>query len=149
MSVVTSSAAELRREAAKAREIADELARQAAEAAVAEREASRPKMPVIPAGEARVVTFTRYQSGREYAYAALGWREGRSYRWAVTGSETRRFNWPGLLDFIGEANWASLAFVTAATPILPPGAEPPVAEEMARYGRVRRTVPVYDAQDEA
>ncbi len=135
--VVTSSAAQLRREAEQAARIAEDLARQATEAALAEREASRPKMPPVDVdGKTTVITFVRYQSGREYQYAAIGWRTGRSVRWAVTGSETRRFNWPGLLDFIGEANWHSIAEVTETRRILPRSAEPPVAETMGRYGRV-------------
>lgn len=139
MTIVTSRAAELRREAEQARRVADELARQASEAAAAEREASRPKMPEMSEGDHPVVYFTRYQAGREYGYAAIGWRTGHSYRWAVTGQETRRFNWPGLLDFIGEANWPSLVRMTGADHLLPPGAEPGVAERMGRYGRVLGT----------
>lgn len=141
--VVTSSAAELRRQAAQAREIADQLARDAAAAAVAEREASRPKMPQIMDGAPTCVTFTKYQAGREYAYAAVGWRTGRSIRWAVTGSTTDRFNWPGLLDFIGEANWSTLRVVTDQEYVLSPEAEPPAAEKMGSYGRVVDTVSPY------
>ncbi|QWY84429.1 hypothetical protein SEA_KNOCKER_87 [Mycobacterium phage Knocker] len=139
MSVVTSSAAELRRQAEQARQIADDLARQAAEALVAEREATRPKMPAMGAEDRPVIYFERYQAGKSYSYAAIGWREGRSYRWAVTGSESRRFNWPGLLDFIGEANWPTIVAMTGGEHLLPAGAEPPVAERMGRYGRVLGT----------
>jgi len=136
MSAVMSSATELRRQAEKARAIADELASQAAAAAIAEREAARPKMPNIADNAPTYITFERYQAGRNYGYAAVGWRSGRSVRWAVTGSETRRFNWPGLLDFIGESNWATMRVVTDQDYIVTPGGEPPVAETMGRYGRV-------------
>ncbi|AYP70074.1 hypothetical protein I5G62_gp88 [Mycobacterium phage CRB2] len=131
------TAAELRRQAAQAREIAEQLARDASAATRAELEASRPKCPVlIGEGDSAMVGFTRYQSGREYRYAAIGWRTGRSVRWMVTGEETRRFNWPGLLAFIGEANWSSLVRLVEGERLLPEGVEPPVAEEMGRFGRV-------------
>lgn len=145
------TAAQLQREAEQAARIAAELSEQAAAARRAELEASRPKEPAVEAGLPEFVMFSRYQSGRVYTYAAVGWQEGRGRtkvtRWAVTGSETRRFNWPGLLNFIGEANWHTLYQFTDSRLLLPAGAEPPVAEEMARYGRVTRTVPVYDEQD--
>lgn len=133
------SAAQLRAEAARARAVADELTRQAAEQAVAEEEARKPKMPRVAQGENPVVAFSRYQSGREYAYAAVGWRDGRSVRWAVTGQEGRRFNWPGLLQFVGEANWATLRSLVDGDSLLPEGVEPPVAEEMGAFGRVLGT----------
>lgn len=131
------TAAELRRQAAQAREIAAQLARDADAATRAELEASRPRCPLIGSdAESALVSFTRYQSGREYRYAAVGWRTGRSIRWAVTGANTDRFNWPGLLAFIGEANWPSIRLLEEGEPLLPPGTEPPVAEKMGRYGRV-------------
>ncbi|AHJ88392.1 hypothetical protein CG91_gp092 [Mycobacterium phage 39HC] len=133
------SAAYLRAEAARLLEAAGEAERAEARALLLAREAARPKMPEVGEGPAYVV-FRRYQAGREYAYAAVGWREGRSVRWAVTGAETRRFNWPGLLEFIGEANWSTLWTVTAADRLGPePGAEPPTAEVMGRFGRVERS----------
>jgi hypothetical protein len=136
---VPPSAAYLRQEAARLLELAGERERAEARALLLAREAARPKMPEVGEGPAYVI-FRRYQSGREYGYAAVGWREGRSVRWAVTGSETRRFNWPGLLEFIGEANWPTLWTVTAGERLGPePGAEPPTAEVMGRYGRVERT----------
>lgn len=137
MTVMT--AAKMREEAARAREIADQLARDAAAATAAEIEASRPRCPTIAEGDNPVIYFTKYQAGREYGYAAIGWRTGRSVRWAVTGNTTDRFNWPGLLAFIGEANWPSIVRMTGAEHLLPPGAEPPVAEQMGRYGRVLGT----------
>lgn len=138
------TASQLRAEAARARAIAEELTRQAAEQAVAEEEARKPRCPQVMEGAPTYVTFTRYMNGREYAYAAVGWRAGRSVRWAVTGSEDRRFNWPALLQYVGEANWSTLRVVTDQEPILTPGGEPPVAEVMGRYGRVRGTEPVED-----
>lgn len=146
-----SDAATLQAQADQAARIAQELAQQAAAARRAEIAASRPAEPPVEAGLPEFVMFSRYQSGRAYTYAAIGWVEGRGRnqvtRWAVTGSETRRFNWPGLLAFIGEANWSTLHQFTDTRSLLPAGGEPPVAEEMARYGRVRRTVPVYDEGD--
>ncbi|AGT12824.1 hypothetical protein REPROBATE_88 [Mycobacterium phage Reprobate] len=133
------TAAQLRAEAARARSIAEELTRQAAEQAIAEEEARKPKMPRVAQGEHPVVAFERYQSGRNYNYAAVGWRDGRSVRWAVTGQEGRRFNWPGLLQFIGEANWATLRSLVDGDSLLPEGVEPPVAEEMGAFGRVLGT----------
>lgn len=132
-----STASQLREEAARARKIADELNRQAVHAQIAEEEARRPKMPMVDADNTPVIVFERYQSGRSYNYAAIGWREGRSVRWAVTGSENRRFNWPGLLRFIGESNWATLRHVVTTVPLITPEAEPPVAETMGNYGRVK------------
>jgi hypothetical protein len=135
------SAAELRRRAQEARQEADRLAREANAAQQAELAASRPQMPSVGGvGDRAIVSFTRYQSGREYNYAALGWRLGNSVRWVVTGSETRRFNWPGLLDFIGEANWPSLHLMAEHRLLGPlPGAEPAVAETMGAFGRVLGT----------
>ncbi|AGT12991.1 hypothetical protein KAYACHO_87 [Mycobacterium phage KayaCho] len=134
------SAAYLRQEAARLLELAGERERAEARALLMAREAARPKMPEVGADDRPVVYFTKYQAGREYSYAALGWREGRSVRWVVTGSETRRFNWPGLLEFIGEANWPSLVHMTGGDHLgPPPGAEPPTAEVMGRFGRVERS----------
>jgi len=133
------TAAQLRAEAERARRVADELTRQAAEQAVAEEEARKPKMPRVAEGENPVVAFERWQSGRSYAYAAVGFRNGRQVRWAVTGEETRRFNWPGLLAFVGEANWQTLRTLVDGDSLLPEGVEPPVAEDMGRFGRVLGT----------
>ncbi|AYB69133.1 hypothetical protein SEA_EAGLEHORSE_85 [Mycobacterium phage Eaglehorse] len=56
---------------------ARELRRQAALLAQAQLEASRPRMPELGGeGDHAVVSFTKYQSGREYRYAAIGWRVG-------------------------------------------------------------------------
>lgn len=139
----TPTAASLREEAAKARQIADELARQATVAARLEKEAATPREPEVEPGLPEFVMFSRYESGRVYTYAAIGWVEGRGRtritRWAVTGSETRRFNWPGLLAFIGEGNWSTLYQFTDTVALRAPGGEPPVAERMGRYGRVLGT----------
>lgn len=141
------SAGSLRAQAQQARELADRLARAAAEAAVAEEAARKPACPQVMEGAPTYVTFTRYMNGREYAYAAVGWRAGRSVRGAITGSEDRRFNWPALLQYVGEANWSTLRVVTDQEPILTPGGEPPVAEVMGRYGRVLGTEPVIEGDD--
>lgn len=137
MTVIT--AAKLREEAARAREIAEQLARDAAAATAAELEASRPKCPTLEDGESAILGFERYQSGRAYVYAAVVFRQGRNIRVAVTGNEARRFNWAGFLSFVGEANWPTLFLMNMGHPLLPPGAEPPVAERMGRYGRVLDT----------
>ena len=137
------TSAELQAEADQAARIAADLAEQAAAARRAELEASRPKEPPVEAGLPEFVMFSRYQSGRFYTYAAIGWVEGRGRhqvtRWAVTGEETRRFNWAGLLAFIGEGNWGTLYQFTDSRALMPKGAEPPVAERMGRYGRVLGT----------
>lgn len=132
------TAAQLHVEAQRMRALADEMTRQAAAQAVAEEEARKPKMPSVNDGPI-VVAFSRYLNGREYAYAAVGWRNGRSVRWAVTGMEERRFNWPGLLQFVGEANWSTLRTMTDGDSLLPEGYEPPVAEEIGAFGRVLGT----------
>jgi hypothetical protein len=140
------SAAELRARAREAAAEASRLTREADAATAAERAASRPQMPPVGGtGDRAIVCFTRYQSGREYNYAALGWQLGRSVRWAVTGRR-RRFNWAGLLDFIGEANWGSLHLMHEARLLGPlPGAEPAVAERMGSFGKVLATEPVGEA----
>jgi len=137
------TSAELQEEALTAQRIADELRRQAIEARQLEKDARTPKMPdVVPSINGMptaTVLFTRYQSGRVYGYAAVGWRVGaRTVRWAVTGEETRRFTWAGLLEFIGEANWTSL-HVVSDLDYIGPASEPPVAEVMGRFGKVERT----------
>lgn len=126
-------------QAAQADEAAKALRAQAALLAAAIEVARTPQQPDVDDGP-QVVTFTRYMGGREYNYAAVGWRLGSSVRWSVTGQSESRFNWPGLLAFIGEANWSSLHLVTDRILIGPPeGQEPPVVEAMGRYGRVQRT----------
>lgn len=116
----------------------------------AEEEASRPAEPHVPYGGSVTVLFTRQMSGRVYHYAAVGWRMkgGRpsesTPRWVVTGAETRRFNWRGLLAFIGELNWPSLALVVSARELVAPADVPAAAEVMGDYGTVRRTERVVD-----
>jgi hypothetical protein len=135
----TPTAADLRAEAERFQQFADEMTAKADAAARAELEASRPKMPSVADGPAFVM-FTKYMSGREYAYAAVGWRIGRSVRWAITGAESNeRRNWPGLLMFIGEANWSTIRVLTPGGQLLPPEAEPPAVEEMGQFGRVFET----------
>lgn len=75
--VSTTSAASLQAQADQAARIAQDLAEQAAAARRAELEASRPKEPPVEAGLPEFVMFSRYQSGRVYTYAAIGWVEGR------------------------------------------------------------------------
>lgn len=129
------TSAQLMAEAKRAQAIAEEMLAQAGALALAEEAARKPKQPDLSQGPQYVV-FTKYQSGREYHYAAIGWRWGRSDRWTVTGQTSDRFTWAGLLAFIGEANWSSLAQVAALAPMVAPGNEPPVAERMGRYGTV-------------
>lgn len=143
------TAATLQAQADTAARIAKDLAQQAAAARRAEIEASRPQMPDVGGeGDRAIVCFTKYQSGREYNYAAIGWRQGRSVRWAVTGQTTDRMNWPGLLSFIGEANWPSLHSMTEDRLLGPlPGQEAPVRERMGSYGRVLSQEHVADIGD--
>ncbi|AER49401.1 hypothetical protein STINGER_87 [Mycobacterium phage Stinger] len=134
------SAAALRSQAAQLLEQASQVDRAVAEAELARREARRPKQPTVEHGSAVVVGFTKYQAGREYAYAAVGWRVGNAVRWTVTGQTTDRLNWPGLLQFIGEANWPSLDRLAGVERLGPePEDEEPVAERMGAYGRVLGT----------
>jgi hypothetical protein len=146
--ISTTNAAALQAQADQAARIAKDLATQAAAARRAELEASRPQQPPVEAGLPEFVMFSRYQSGKVYTYAAIGWVEGRGRtqvtRWAVTGEETRRFNWAGLLAFIGEANWGTLHQFTDTRALAAPGGEPAVAERMGRYGRVVGTDAVTD-----
>ncbi|WGH22197.1 hypothetical protein SEA_KRONUS_96 [Mycobacterium phage Kronus] len=106
------TAAELRAEAAKLMEEANRLAVAEAEAARLAEIAARPKMPEVLADKPVVVAFRKYMSGREYAFAAVGWRVGRSVRWALTGETRDRFNWPALLEFVGKANWPTIHLMT-------------------------------------
>lgn len=126
-------------------QMADELARQAAEMATraakarqAEEAARRPQEPLVLENLPEFVMFQRYDSGRVYTYAAVGWNPGKgnANRWAVTGQESRRFNWNGLLNFIGEANWGTLYQFTDTVALVPAKDAPPVAERMGKYGRV-------------
>ena len=135
------SATELFAAAAETEQSARLLRAAAHQAAAAEREASRPQQPLILEGPqfSAVVGFRRYQGGREYHYAAIGWRDGRSIRWAVTGQESRRFNWSGLLEFIGAANWHTLHRLHEGDSLFTVAAEPPAAERMGKYGRVLAT----------
>lgn len=133
-------ARDLREQAAQMLEEATRIDRLVAQEELRRREEARPKMPPLAEGESATVIFTKYQAGREYHYAAVGWRQGRSVRWAVTGQTTDRLNWPGLLQFIGEANWPSLRVVTDTENIGPsPDEEAPVAERMGSFGRVLGT----------
>lgn len=139
------TAAQLYEEAERAKQIADDLRRQAVEAVAREREASQPREPALDNGPG-YVSFSKYQSGRVYSYAAVGWRpDGGTSRWAVTGECTDRFTWNGLLAFVGEANWGSVHQFTISKPLLPEGAGPAVAERMGPFGKVRSTRVVEDA----
>ena len=138
------SAAALRSQAAQLLEEATRIDRLVAAEELRRREERKPKQPdVVPSLNGMptaVVVFTKYQSGRLYGYAAVGWRVGNAVRWTVTGQNTDRMNWPGLLQFIGEANWPSLHVVSGLDRIGPdPEDEAPVAEVMGDYGQVRRS----------
>lgn len=138
---MTETAQELRERAAEAVAHATRLREEALAIERAERAARTPKMPTVEFDDAATITFTKVHKGRIYHYSAVGWRLGNlsdhAVRWAVTGSEDRRFNWPGLLAWIGETNWLSIKIVTEATPILDPDDEPPAAETMGSFGRVK------------
>lgn len=140
------TSAQLLSEAKRAQAVAEELLAQAGALALAEEAARRPQQPDLSEGPA-TVTFTKYQSGREYHYAAVGWRIGRSERWTVTGQNTDRLNWAGLLAFVGESNWPTLAQVMAIRPMMTPGTEPPIAERMGRFGTVIGVVRVDNSGD--
>ena len=134
--------------AAAAEEHAKRLRMSAALIRKDDEEARRPKMPELDNEGRATVVFSRYLSGRDYGYAAVGWRQGRHVRWAVTSQGDQRFNWQGLLEFIGSANWSTLAVVTETVNIGPePGMEPPIVETMGRYGRVVDSTPVTDPFD--
>ncbi|AKF14351.1 hypothetical protein SEA_VINCENZO_89 [Mycobacterium phage Vincenzo] len=134
------NAIHLRNQAAAMLEEAARIDRLVAAEELRRREERKPKQPDLGDAGSVAVTFTKYQAGREYAYAAVGWRVGQSTRWTVTGQNTDRLNWPGLLQFIGEANWPSLHVVVGLKRIGPdPAEEEPVAERMGSYGRVAGT----------
>ncbi|QJD51391.1 hypothetical protein SEA_RAWRGERTHAT_88 [Mycobacterium phage RawrgerThat] len=131
------SASYLRDQAAKMLEEASRIDRLVAAEELRRREERKPKCPQVDDGDYAVVIFTKYQAGREYRYAAVGWRVGRALRWTVTGQNTERMNWPALLQFVGEANWPSLHQVTNTVRIGPePDDEAPVSEVIGAYGRV-------------
>jgi hypothetical protein len=138
---VPPSAAALRAQAEQMLADAARLDRQEALDRQRARLARRPVMPEITnPGDSAVVVFNRYQSGKDYGYAAHGWREGSAVRWVVTGQNTERFNWQGLLEWIGEANWHSIHVVTDVKRIGPdPEDDTPLREVMGSYGRVERT----------
>lgn len=118
---------------------------QAAMLADAIEQARKPKQPEVGSDTPAYVVFTKYMSGREYAYAAVGWRQGHSIRWSITGQAGIRYTWTSLLRFIGEANWSSLHLVNDTVRIgPPPGEEPPVVEVMGSFGTVKGTYPVTD-----
>lgn len=128
-------ASEMRRQAAELMAEASRIEAAHAEAERAAREARKPKQPDV-AGPV-FVTFQKYQSGRVYTYAAVGWDAGRgNVRWSVTGQPMERYNWPGLLALVGEANWPTLRPLTAGEPMMAPDDAPPVVERMGRFGRV-------------
>lgn len=139
------TASELIESALHAEAIAASLREQAVQMQIAAEIARRPKMPDCSEG-ARYVTWSKYQSGREYAFAAVGWvvpasrghmRAERTY-WAVTGEESGRHNWAALLKIIGEENWSTLHVVETQTRIGPdPQDEPPVSMSMGSFGVVR------------
>lgn len=138
---------ELREQAHRMAREAEALRTQAAEMDRAAEEARRPKMPEVTTDTSPVVTFSKWMNGVDYRFAAVGFRKGAQVRWMVTGAETRRFTWSGLLSWIGEANWSTMVHLTGGHGIGPlPGSadEPAVAEEMGPFGRVKSTEAVRD-----
>lgn len=136
------SSVELYRMGDEAQATYHELRRAARLAQKAEEESRRPAEPRPTPDLPEFILFARYTGGRVYHYAAVGWNVGGQVRWAVTGTEARRFNWPGLLEFIGEANWSTLQHVTNVEPLVAPGAEPPAAETVGSFGQIKRHGPV-------
>lgn len=134
------TAAELRERAAAISRDAEAMRRMAAELDRTAEEARRPKCPRLRDGEHVVLTFSKFMSGVDYRFAAVGFRKGHSVRFTITGTEARRFTWAGFIAWVGEANWSTLCMATDGVRIGPePGQEPPVAEVMAPFGQVRRT----------
>lgn len=157
------TAAELAQEAAYLRSRAAEVAREAVEAqkveyaaAQAARDARKPKAPNLAGGPV-VVLFDKVMIGRTYSYAAIGWSYGgNSSRWAITASRDPRtsrpstvdahgrYTWNALLEFVGEANWATLRRVTDVQYLITPEDEPAVVEKIGDCGRVTATENVED-----
>ena len=133
-----SNANALREQAARLLAEAGALDRAAADAELAAREAAKPREPEV-GDEPVYVAFRRYLSGREYSYAAVGWRVGHSVRWAVTSRPAERANWPALLAFIGEANWPTLRRLTEGEALIDATKAAPVVERMGEFGRVEST----------
>lgn len=144
-----SPGAALRQEAAALIAEANVLDAAAVEAERDAREAAKPKEPDLSDGP-MFVGFSKYMNGRLYTYAAVGWcytqrdvNAGRiaamfrnTGRWSITGQEAERYNWAGLLTFIGEANWPTLATLVHDKHLIKPEDAPPVVERMGRFGRV-------------
>lgn len=134
------SVADMLREAEQAAVYAAAMRRQAAEMQLALEAARLPKMPEVDGDAPTFVVFSKYQSGRSYAYAAVGWKHDEHIRWTVTGNNRSRMNWTGLLQFIGAANWPTLAVVSKVENIGPPAnMEPAVVETMGDFGRVSKS----------
>lgn len=131
----------LREQAAALLAEAGHLDRAKAEAEIAAREAAKPVEPEVTVDQPAFVTFRKYLSGREYTYAAVGWRVGRSVRWAITSRPAERANWPALLQFIGEANWPTLRTLVEGDQITGTGGAGPVVEQMGAYGTVTGSSP--------
>lgn len=136
---------EMRAEARRLMRKAAALEREAAERARRELEARKPEEPDLSEGPV-TVTFNRYLSGRVYTHAAVGWRVGtRMSRWVITSSapaDNGRYTWNGLLNFIGEANWVTLAKVTEVEPLITSEDAPAAKETVGPYGTVLSTEPV-------
>lgn len=143
---MSKSAAELRSEAIALVAQADSLERNEAFARQLAEYERRPKAPKLKDGEARIIAFERYLSGRGYVYAAVGWRQGSNTRWCVTATgraeQGGRYNWQGLLKFIGEANWGTIREMLYGEPLIAPADEPAVVEQIGPYGRVAGTYDV-------
>jgi hypothetical protein len=136
-----SSAADLRAEARRLNREAKRVEEFEVARDRALREMRKPKEPTTdPTGaDMVIVRFVKFMSGTEYHYAAVRFGRGQSRRWAVTNcaqGDQGRYTWTGLMDFVGEANWPSLALVTAVEFLLGPFDEPVVKETIGAYGKV-------------
>ena len=60
-----------------------------------------------------------------------------------------RYNWAGLLAFIGEANWGTLRQVETTLSLVNPDKVGPVKETVGTYGRVLGTEAVEDWHGQA
>lgn len=121
------------------------------------REDAKPREPDLSNGPVHL-SFVRDLRDRAYTYGAVGFRRavglyGRdriecSVRWVITASrigvaqgakEAGRYNWNGLLEFIGEANWPTIRMMTPGDFLFGAKDAPPMVERMGDYGSVLRT----------
>lgn len=85
------------------------------------RQGRRPAMPGVRLSSdvPTIITFTRRLSGKDYRYAAVGFRRGPRCEavWATTGREQTNYTWNALLGFIGPDNWGSIEVVAKLAPV--------------------------------